>query len=75
MTRTEWNFITSVLLLIAIVLTALLGYIQSEFELRKFVPHRYLAYATLVLVAIHLYFNFGKIWRYFRRKKQRRQHK
>ncbi len=73
MTRTDWNFWTSLLLLILILLTALLGYIQSELELRKFVPHRYLAYATLVVLAVHLYFNFGKIWRYLRRRKRRRR--
>ena len=42
------------------------SYVQAELELRKFVPHRYLAYATLILVAIHVYLNGGRLLRYLR---------
>jgi hypothetical protein len=48
-------------------ITGILGYLQSQFEFRKFVPHRYFAYATLSLASLHVYLNWGKIWRFLRR--------
>ena len=64
----DFNYVISILLLLAIMITGILGYLQSQFDLRKFVPHRYFAYITLSLAALHVYLNGGKIWRYFRRK-------
>jgi hypothetical protein len=52
----------------SVFITGLLGYIQSQLELRKFVPHRYFAYITLCLAAVHIYFNAAKIWRFLRGK-------
>ncbi len=72
MKREDFNFTISILLIFSIIITGSLGYIQSELELRKFYPHRYFAYATLCLAAVHLYFNFGKAWKYFRKKLKRK---
>jgi hypothetical protein len=66
MTRRDVNFIVSVALLISLIVTAALGYIQSELELRRFFPHRYAAYTTLCLACVHLYLNFGALWHYLR---------
>jgi hypothetical protein len=68
MKREDVNYIVSLLLLAAIILTGLTGYVQAQLELRRFVPHRYFAYLTLCLTGVHVYLNAGKIWRYLRRK-------
>ena len=68
MKREDIRYIVSILLFFSICLTGVLGYIQSELELRKFTPHRYFAYATLSLAAVHVTLNGGRIWRYLRRK-------
>ena len=62
MKRIHLEYAISILLLISLCLTGLSGYLQSELELRRFVPHRYAAYTTLVLAAVHVYLNGGKIW-------------
>ena len=71
MKREDIKYIVSILLFFSICLTGVLGYIQSELELRKFTPHRYFAYATLSLAAVHVTLNAGRIWRYFSRKKHK----
>lgn len=68
MKRTDIEYIIGILLCCSISITGTLGYIQSQIELRKFVPHHYFAYLTLCLAAIHVYFNAGKIWKYIRRR-------
>lgn len=68
MKREDITFAVSILLLISIIITGLSGYIQSEWELRKFVPHRYLAYTTLFLTAVHVALHAGKLWRYLKRR-------
>jgi len=73
MKQRDVNYLISILLMISIVVTGSLGYIQSELEIRKFVPHRYAAYTTLSLASIHIYLNFGKIWRYLKRIFSKRQ--
>jgi hypothetical protein len=72
MKRIEFQYTVSILLLFSIIVTGALGYIQSELELRRFVPHRYFAYTTLCLAAIHVYFNFRKIWNFLRGKLMRK---
>ncbi len=67
MKRQDVNYIVSLLLLAGLCATGATGYIQSQLELRKFVPHQYFAYGTLILGAVHVYLNAGKIWRYIRR--------
>lgn len=71
MKREDVNYIVSFLLLLAICVTGMTGYLQSRLELRRFVPHRYFAYVTLALAAIHVCLNVGKLWRYIRRKLKR----
>ena len=66
MKHTDVNYFISVLLLLSVVTTGVSGYIQSQLELRKFSPHRYFAYVTLFLAAVHVSLNIGKIWRFFR---------
>ena len=68
MKRENVNYAVSLLLLFAVAVTGATGYIQSQLELRKFVPHRYFAYATLALAAVHVYLNAPKLWRYIHRK-------
>ena len=67
MRRQDLNYGVSFLLLLSVVLTGLTGYIQSQLELRRFIPHRWFAYITLGLAAGHVYLNAGKLWRYARR--------
>ena len=62
------NYIISLLLLISVCMTGATGYLQSQFELRKFIPHRYFAYTTLTLAAIHIYFNAPRLFRYLKAK-------
>ncbi|TNF98641.1 MAG: hypothetical protein EP297_07570 [Gammaproteobacteria bacterium] len=57
MSQQTLNRLVSWALLLSITCTAILGTIQSEFELRRFFPHRYAAYITLTLVVIHLFLN------------------
>ena len=64
MSRKDLNYMVGIALLIAVVVTGILGYIQSELELRRFFPHRYAAYTTLCLAGVHVYLNSGKLWRY-----------
>jgi len=71
MRREDINYTVSLLLLFSVAVTGVTGYIQSQLELRKFVPHRYFAYATLALGAVHIYLNAPKLWRYIRRKLKR----
>jgi predicted membrane channel-forming protein YqfA (hemolysin III family) len=66
--RQDINYAVSILLLASICITAITGYVQSQLDLRRFVPHRYFAYITLGLAAVHVYLNMGKIWRYLRGK-------
>ncbi|MHC4194057.1 MAG: hypothetical protein ACYSP9_07770 [Planctomycetota bacterium] len=68
MKRQDINYAVSILLLASICITAITGYVQSQLDLRRFVPHRYFAYITLGLAAVHVYLNMGKIWRYLRGK-------
>ncbi|HJP17424.1 MAG TPA: hypothetical protein QF468_02075 [Nitrospinota bacterium] len=72
MKREDLNHTISLFLILSIIVTGALGYIQSELELRKFYPHRYFAYATLCLAAVHLYFNFRKVWQFLRKKIKRK---
>ncbi len=64
MKRAHLDYAVSILLLISLCVTGLLGYLQSELELRRFVPHRYAAYTTLCLAAIHVGMRSGSLWRH-----------
>lgn len=68
MKRQDLNYIVSILLLISTALAGITGYIQSQLDLRKFVPHRYFAYITLALAVIHVYLHAPQMWHYLRRK-------
>jgi hypothetical protein len=72
MKREDISYAVSILLLLSACITGITGYIQSQLDLRKFVPHRYFAYVTLGLAAVHVYLNAGKVWRYIRRKLKRK---
>lgn len=58
------DYIVSIVLIFLIGFTAITGYIQSELELRKFFPHKYFAYATLIFVLLHLIFKWKKLINY-----------
>jgi hypothetical protein len=66
MKRVDIEYTVSIILLISITITGVLGYFQSQLELRRFVPHRYSAYITLSIAAVHVYLNIGKIWKFLR---------
>ncbi|MCJ7693279.1 MAG: hypothetical protein MUO22_07670 [Sedimentisphaerales bacterium] len=68
MKRQDLNYIISGLLLLSTALAGITGYIQSQLDLRKFVPHRYFAYITLALAAIHVYLHAPQMWHYLQRK-------
>ncbi|MFC1584667.1 hypothetical protein ACFL5V_03865 [Fibrobacterota bacterium] len=68
MKRQDFNYVVSIMLLICVMITGMLGWIQARLELRQFVPHRYFAYATLCLAAVHVYLNFNRVWSFFKRK-------
>lgn len=67
MKREDIHYLISILLIVAISITGISGYVQSRLELRRFVPHRYFAYATLLLTALHVFLNWRKVWRYLYR--------
>ncbi len=73
MKRSDLHYLISLLLILSICVTGVLGTIQAQFDLRKFVPHRYAAYATLSLALIHVCFNGSKLWRYLRHKITKRR--
>ncbi len=74
MNKADFEIIISLLLILAVCVTGVLGYLQSELELRRFVPHRYAAYTTLVLTAVHVSLKWGRLLRYIReRRKLRRE--
>jgi len=73
MKRDDVSYTISLLLLLSIGITGVTGYIQSQLELRRFIPHRYFAYITFGLAAVHLYLNAGKLWRYICRKLKRKR--
>jgi DMSO/TMAO reductase YedYZ heme-binding membrane subunit len=58
----------SILLIFSIAITGSTGYIQSELELRKFVPHKYFAYSTLILGFLHLTFKYKKLLNYLKQR-------
>ncbi len=66
MRRETFQYVVSLLLVFSVCMTGLLGYIQSQLELRKFVPHRYFAYTTLCLATLHVYLNWKKLWLFIR---------
>ena len=68
MKRRDFNIIISLLLLLSSLITVALGYIQSQLELRNFVPHQYMAYSTLILILIHVFLNWNIVWKYLVKK-------
>lgn len=72
MKREDFSYAVSFLLLLSVVITGMTGYIQSQLELRRFVPHRYFAYTTVALAAVHVYLNAGRLLRYVRRKSRKK---
>lgn len=70
MNRAGFEIIISILLILAVCVTGVLGYLQSELELRRFVPHRYAAYTTLILTAVHLSLKWDKLSRYIRERRK-----
>ncbi|MFN3531178.1 MAG: hypothetical protein ACK41Q_01480 [Candidatus Brocadia sp.] len=71
MKREDIDYIISILLIFPLSITGIVGYVQSRLELRRFVPHRYFAYVTLILAALHVFLNWGKVWRCLHRKLKR----
>ncbi len=73
MKRADINMGVGLLLLVSIAITGTLGYIQSQLDLRKFIPHQYAAYVTLSLAFVHVCLNFKKVWRYVAAKLRRKK--
>ncbi|MCP4717524.1 MAG: hypothetical protein GY868_20575 [Deltaproteobacteria bacterium] len=59
--RSDMRVVISLLLLLVAALTGLTGYLQVRLDLHRFVPHKYLAYSTLLLIALHVGLNAGKM--------------
>lgn len=66
MKKSDISYIVSAALIILLAFTGITGFIQSQLDLRKFVPHKYAAYTSLVLSALHLYFHWGKLFGYIK---------
>lgn len=66
MKKIDFNYLISFILIISVLLTGLTGFIAAELEIHRFVPHKYFAYTTLVLVIFHLYFNLPKLFKYLK---------
>lgn len=64
MIGTKLNYVISALLILAVSFTGATGYLSARLDLNRFLPHKYGAYATLLLVALHLVFNFKKLARF-----------
>jgi hypothetical protein len=62
---TSLKYVLSLLLFLSVLCTGMTGYLQSTLELRRFVPHRYFAYTTLTLTAVHVILNFKRLVRFF----------
>jgi hypothetical protein len=60
------DYIVSIILILLVPITGSLGYIQSELELRKFIPHKYFAYTTLLFAFIHILFKWKRVLNYLR---------
>lgn len=65
------DYIVSIVLMFLVPVTGSLGYIQSELELRKFFPHKYFAYATLLFAFIHLLFKWKRVMNYLKSLRER----
>jgi hypothetical protein len=52
--RQRFSVIVSIALLIVVALTFLTGFISSSLDLNRFILHRYAAYATIAIAAIHV---------------------
>ncbi len=61
MKRWDFSFASCMLLCVCVAGAGLTGYLQVQLDLHRFVFHKYLAYASLVLMIIHMAFNWKKI--------------
>ncbi len=52
--RQRFSVVVSLLLLLVISLTFLSGFISSSLDLNRFILHRYAAYATIAIAAVHV---------------------
>ena len=73
MRRTDWSAILSLVLLGSVLVTAGFGLVQSNLDLHKFRLHKYSAYLTLFLAAIHVLLKSGNLWKRLRRKPNNRR--
>ncbi len=62
------RYIISFLLILFVFTTGIAGLIQAKLDLHHFLYHRYLAYVTLILSALHVALNFKKLYRYLTRR-------
>jgi hypothetical protein len=68
MRTSDLNYLVSLLLILFLAATGVAGYIQTRLDLHHFIYHRYLAYGTLFLGAVHLSLNIRKLVRYLIRR-------
>ena len=68
--RTAINIVSSVLLLVYVATTAGLGiFWVANQQLPVFDWHYLFGYGTVLLVSLHLAFNFPRVWRFFARRR------
>ncbi len=65
--RADVSVIFCLLLFLVAALTGLTGYLQVRLDLHRFVPHKYLAYSTLLLTLLHVVLNGKKVIRVLKR--------
>jgi hypothetical protein len=68
MNRTDFNYAVSIILLLAVSTTGITGFIQSQLDLHKFIPHTYTCYFTLFMTAVHISLKWSSVWRYLKKK-------
>ena len=68
MTMNDVKYLVSLLLIPFAFATGITGLIQIKLDLHHFIYHRYLAYGTLFLSAVHVSFNFRNLFRYLTRR-------
>jgi len=64
--KQHMDYMVSLCLIMLVSITGITGYIQSELELRKFIPHIYFAYGTLILAFMHLIFKYRRLLLYLK---------
>ena len=64
MKKPDISFIVCFLLILALVITGISGFIQVKLDLHRTTIHKFSAYSTLSLSLVHILINFRKFINY-----------